>query len=105
MIVLPFIAMSRPAISPAAAHRAITCSNSITAKEADLKTVFAILDTRAQLIAFSRMDGTGLALNELAMAKARASAMLQAPRETLNQPLKVREPVAHVDHSHSAGCC
>lgn len=84
------------------AHR-IVAQGRAAANEAGLKAVFAILDTGANLVTFSRMDGAWLASNELAIAKARASVMFQAPSETLNPPLKVGEPVMHFDHIHSGG--
>jgi hypothetical protein len=59
------------------------------ALEAGLRAVFVVLDKGAHLVAFSRMDGAWLGSNDLAIAKARSSAMFQAPSEALNAPLKV----------------
>ncbi|WP_028602434.1 GlcG/HbpS family heme-binding protein [Ottowia thiooxydans] len=73
------------------------------AEKNGLKAVFAILDTGANLVAFSRMDGAWLASNELAMAKARTSVMFQMPSEVLNAPLQVGQSVAHFDHIHAGG--
>lgn len=73
------------------------------AKEDGLKAVFAILDAGANLVTFSRMDGAWLASNELAIAKARASVMFQAPSEALNAPLQVGVPLPHFDHIHTGG--
>lgn len=83
-------------------HR-IVAQGRTAAKEAGLRAVFAILDTGAQLVTFSRMDGAWLASNELAIAKARAAVMFQAPSESLAPPLKVGEPAAHFDHIHAGG--
>lgn len=84
------------------AHR-IVAQGRAAANEAGLKAVFVILDTGAHLVTFSRMDGAWLASNELAIAKARASVMFQAPSESLAPSLKVGEPVAHFDHIHNGG--
>lgn len=73
------------------------------ALEAGLRAVFVVLDRGAHLVAFSRMDGAWLGSNDLAIAKARSSAMFQAPSEALNAPLKVGEPVPHFDHIHTGG--
>lgn len=91
-----------PEISLDHAH-GIVAQGRAAAKEAGLKAVFVILDTGTQFVTFSRMDVAWLASNELAIAKARASVMFQAPSETLSQPLKVGEPVSHFDHIHSGG--
>lgn len=73
------------------------------AKEAGLNAVFAVMDTGANLVTFSRMDGAWLASNELAIAKARTAVMFQAPTEALNAPLQVGMPLPHFDHIHSGG--
>jgi len=73
------------------------------AVKAGLNAVFAILDSGAHLVTFSRMDGAWLASNELAIAKARTSVMFQAPSEALNAPLQVGEPLPHFDHIHAGG--
>lgn len=73
------------------------------AQKAGLNAVFAILDTGANLVTFSRMDGAWLASNELALAKARASVMFQMPSEALNAPLQVGQPLPHFDHIHAGG--
>lgn len=84
------------------AHQ-IVAQGRTAAKEAGLKAVFAILDTGANLVTFSRMDGAWLASNELAIAKARTSVMFQAPSEALNAPPQAGEPVPHFDHIHAGG--
>ncbi|MET4575973.1 GlcG/HbpS family heme-binding protein [Ottowia thiooxydans] len=84
------------------AHR-IVAQGREAAERAGLKAVFAILDTGANLVAFSRMDGAWLASNELAIAKARASVMFQLPSESLNSPLQIGQSLAHFDHIHSGG--
>ena len=73
------------------------------AAKAGLNAVFAILDTGANLVAFSRMDGAWLASNELAIAKARTSVMFQMPSEALGTPLQLGQPGAHFDHIHAGG--
>lgn len=73
------------------------------AKEAGLNAVFAVMDTGANLVTFSRMDGAWLASNELAIAKARTAVMFQAPSEALNAPFQVGMPLPHFDHIHSGG--
>lgn len=73
------------------------------AQKAGLNAVFAVLDTGANLVTFSRMDGAWLASNELALAKARASVMFQMPSEALNAPLQVGQPLPHFDHIHAGG--
>ncbi|MEG0922732.1 MAG: heme-binding protein [Comamonas sp.] len=73
------------------------------AQKAGLNAVFAVLDTGANLVTFSRMDGAWLASNELALAKARASVMFQMPSEALNAPLQVGQPHPHFDHIHAGG--
>lgn len=84
------------------AHR-IVAQGRAAAKEAGLNAVFAIVDTGANLVTFSRMDGAWLASNELAIAKARTSVMFQMPSEALNAPLLVGTPVPHFDHIHAGG--
>lgn len=84
------------------AHQ-IVARGRAAAKQAGLNAVFAILDSGAHLVTFSRMDGAWLASNALAIAKARTSVMFQAPSETLNAPLQVGEPAPHFDHIHAGG--
>ncbi|MCA8409772.1 heme-binding protein [Burkholderia cenocepacia] len=73
------------------------------ARDAGLDAVFAILDTGAHLVAFSRMDGAWLASNELAIAKARTSVMFRMPSEALDVPLQVGQPYPRFDHIHAGG--
>lgn len=68
-----------------------------------MKAVFAVVDSGANLVTFSRMDGVWLASNELAIAKARTSVMFQAPTEALNTPLELGKPLLHFDHIHHGG--
>ncbi|MCF8572142.1 heme-binding protein [Gordonia sp. HY002] len=76
----------------------------ITAAEAEgMNAVFAVLDKGAHLVAFVRMDGAWLASNELAIAKARTSVMLQAPTAALAAPVELGKPALHFDHIHSPG--
>lgn len=84
------------------AHR-IVAQGRAAATEAGLNAVFVILDSGAHLVTFARMDGAWLASNELAIAKARASVMFQAPSEALNAPLQMGKPVPHFDHIHAGG--
>lgn len=81
----------------------IVASGRAAAKEEGLNAVFAVMDTGANLVTFSRMDGAWLASNELAIAKARTAVMFQAPTEALNAPLQVGMPLPHFDHIHSGG--
>ena len=81
----------------------IVAQGRVAAQEAGLHAVFAVMDTGANLVAFSRMDGAWLASTELAMAKARTSVMFQAPSEALNAPLQVGMPLPHFDHIHAGG--
>ena len=53
-----------PNVSLDTAHQ-IVARGRAAAKEAGLNAVFAILDTGANLVSFSRMDGAWLASNEL----------------------------------------
>lgn len=91
-----------PNVSLDKAHQ-IVAKGRVAAEEAGINAVFAILDTGANLVAFSRMDGAWLASNELALAKARASVMFQVPSEVLSAPLQVGQPLAHFDHLHAGG--
>lgn len=91
-----------PNLSLDRAHQ-IIAQGCDAAKEVSLNAVFAILDTGANLVAFSRMDGAWLASNELAIAKARASVMFQMPSEALSGPLQVGVPLPHFDHIHAGG--
>lgn len=81
----------------------ILAQGRIAAQKNGLNAVFAIMDTGAHLVAFSRMDGAWLASNELSIAKARTAVMFQAPSEFLNPPLQIGQPLAHFDHVHSGG--
>jgi uncharacterized protein GlcG (DUF336 family) len=83
--------------------RRLVAQGEAAASEIGLKAVFAVLDTGANLVTFSRMDGAWLASNELAIAKARTAVMFQAPTEALNAPLQVGEPALHFDHIHHGG--
>ncbi|MFG3406449.1 heme-binding protein [Streptomyces sp. NPDC048142] len=91
-----------PEITLEHAHRIVTRGRT-AAQDSGMNAVFAILDQGANLVTFSRMDNAWLASNELAIAKARTSVMLQAPTETLNPPLTVGEPLPHFDHIHTGG--
>lgn len=91
-----------PEITLEHAHRIVACGRT-AAQDSGMNAVFAILDQGANLVTFSRMDNAWLASNELAIAKARTSVMLQAPTETLNAPLTVGEPLPHFDHIHTGG--
>lgn len=84
------------------AHRILSQGHAAASKEG-INAVFAIMDIGAHLVAFSRMDGAWLASNELAIAKARAAVMFQAPSEALNAPMELGQPVPHFDHIHSGG--
>lgn len=91
-----------PDLSLDTAHD-IVARGRVAAKAAGLNAVFAVLDSGANLVSFSRMDGAWLASNELALAKARTSVMFQMPSEALNAPLQLGQPVPHFDHIHAGG--
>lgn len=84
------------------AHRLVARGRQ-AAEQAGVKAVFAVLDSGANLVTFTRMDDAWLASNELALAKARASVMFRMPSEALNAPLQVGVPAPHFDHVHAGG--
>lgn len=83
--------------------QALVAKGRAAAKDAGMNAVFAVLDKGANLVTFSRMDGAWLASNELAIAKARTSAMFQAPTDALGAPLELGKPLLHFDHIHQGG--
>lgn len=84
------------------AHRLVARGRQ-AAEQVGVKAVFAVLDSGANLVTFTRMDDAWLASNELALAKARASVMFRMPSEALNAPLQVGVPAPHFDHVHAGG--
>ncbi|MGF6212648.1 GlcG/HbpS family heme-binding protein [Comamonas sp. 4034] len=81
----------------------IVARGRVAARDRGLNAVFAILDTGANLVTFSRMDSAWLASNELSIAKARTSVMFQMPSEALSVPWEPGQPLRHFDHIHSGG--
>jgi uncharacterized protein GlcG (DUF336 family) len=65
-----------------------------------LKMNVAVVDTGANLVAFARMDGAWLASLDIAMKKARTSAMLLAPTGALGELVQPGAPLYGAENSN-----